>query len=138
MRQPYLLGFCAGLCALALTGTAAASCGLDLNPGALDRNHNSELSRDETAGTALEGVFDRVDTNRDGAISQSEYTGRCASLQAKKNSGWDSGWEDSVAGKRAERQSDRQQNRVNNRINSETDKATDSAVDKVMGAIFGK
>jgi|GEM_PF-3188613 hypothetical protein len=137
MRQRHIFLSFAGLSALALAAPAAAGCGLNVNPAALDSNRNAELSRNETAGSPLAGVFDRVDTNHDGTISQSEYAARCSSLRATNNNGWDSGWEDSVAGERAERQRERQNNRINNRVNRETDRASDSAVDKVMGAIFG-
>lgn len=137
MKSRYILVCFAGLCAMALAGPAAANCGLNVNPAALDRNSNAELSRNEVSGTALAGVFGRIDTNNDGVISQTEYANRCNSLRATNNDGWNSGWADNVAGERAERQQRRQENRINNRINRESDRATDSAVDKVMGAIFG-
>lgn len=127
------------LCTAFLAPSALADCGLNLNPAALDTNNDAQLSRAEVSGSPLEPVFDRVDTNGDGVISQTEYASRCSSLQATEKNGWDtSGWEDTAAGKRAERQKNRQQNRVDNRIKRETDKASDSAVDKVMGTIFGR
>lgn len=118
--------------------SAGSGCGLDVDPAALDSNHNAELSRNETAGSALADVFDRVDSNGDGVISQPEFAGRCASLQATENKDWAAGWDDTVAGEKAQRQTDRQKSRVNSRVDQETDKATDSMVDKAMGAIFGK
>lgn len=126
-----------GLIAALVAAPAAAGCGLNVNPAALDTNHNAQLSRAETYGTPLAPVFDRIDSNRDGVISQPEYANRCANLQTAGNRGWDSGWDDSVVGKRVERQQSRQQDRVNNRINQETDKATDNLMDKAMGALFG-
>lgn len=136
--QPRLtLVYLAGLCAAALATPAAANCGLNVNAAALDSNNNAVLSRAEVYATPLAPVFDRIDTNRNGVVSQSEYAARCSSLQASNNDGWNSGWEDTVAGERAQRQQQRQQNRINNRVNRESDRAADSAVDKVMGAIFG-
>lgn len=135
MRPHHLLVFTAGLCALALAGPAAAGCGLNVNPAALDRNNNAELSRGEVYATPLAPVFDRIDTNRNGVVSQSEYAGRCASLQATAND--NAGWNDSIVDKRVQQQQQRQQNRINDRVNRETNKASDGMVDKVMGAIFG-
>jgi hypothetical protein len=135
MSRRNTLVFFAGLCAAALVSPAAANCGLSVNPGALDTNDNAALSRAEAYGSPLAPVFDRIDTNRNGAISQQEYANRCYSLQASTNN--NAGWNDSVVDKRVQQQQQRQQNRVNNRINRETNEATDGMVDKVMGAIFG-
>lgn len=82
--------FLAGLCTAVLAPSAAASCGLDVDAGALDTNRDAQLSRAEVRGTALAPVFDRIDTNRGGTVSQPEYVDRCSSLQAKKKGGWDS------------------------------------------------
>lgn len=159
---------------LALVGGCAAaspafaeSCGLNVNPGKLDSNHNAELSRDETRGTALEPVFDIVDQDNNGIISQVEYAQRCGMIdqanaakktrsrsqgdsqasepaqakadasEKKSSDSSDSGWGDSVVGKKAKRQTDRQERHVEDRVDKETDKATDKAVDKALDSLFG-
>lgn len=132
-----LIGFSLAAGLLSTAAPVLADCGLDVNPASLDSNGNAELSRNETRGSALAGVFDRVDTNNDGVISQTEYVHRCESLRATASDGAATGWEDTVAGQKARRQQDRQRNRVNQRVNQETDKATDSMVDKALNAIFG-
>ena len=135
MPARHLFIYLTGLCAVALAAPAAANCGLDVNPGALDRNQNARLSRGEVYGSPLAPVFDRVDTDNNGFISQSEYANRCYSLQA--SAGNNNGWHDSPVGQRVQKQQQRQQNRINNRVNRETNETADGMVDKVMGAIFG-
>lgn len=135
MQSRTRLVYLAGLCAAALAGPATAGCGLNLNPAAMDSNNNAELSRAEAYASPLAPVFDRVDTNRDGLISQTEYANRCIALRASGND--NNGWHDSPVGQRVQKQQQRQQNRINDRVNRETNEAADGMVDKVMGAIFG-
>lgn len=145
--------------AAAVPSVAAAACGLNVNPGALDTNRNAELSREETRGTVLAAVFDKVDANGDGVIGQPEYARRCQSLGATRQApsrpqdtaGQDpeteaadedkkaaeSGWEDTAVGKAAQRQAERQQNRVNDRVNQETQEAADKAVEDALDSLFG-
>ncbi len=50
---------------------AQQDCGLtDLDPIALDKNKNAEISRDEAQGTTLAWAFDKVDSNNDGVVSR--------------------------------------------------------------------
>lgn len=145
MKLRHTFIFFLGLGAVTLTGCAtnsssngATGCNINVNAAALDTNGDTKLSRAEVRGSALESVFDRVDSNGDGVISQSEYVNRCSSLRATQNDDNNaSGWDDTVVGKRADRQSKRQQNRVDRRVNQETDQATDTLIDKIMGKIFG-
>lgn len=134
MQKRTRLFFLSGLCIAVFAGPAAAGCGLNVNPGALDTNRSTTLSRAEAYGSPLAPVFDRIDTDKNGFISQPEYANRCASLQASANN---NGWNDSPVGERVQRQQKRQQNRINNRINRESNEAADGMVDKAMNAIFG-
>lgn len=113
------------------SGSAYGGCGLDVDPGKLDKDWNGELSRGEVRGTVLDDVFERVDTNNDGVIGQPEFASRCTALRQSE----ESPVADAVKEK-AERQQQRQQNRVESRIDRETDRAVDRAIDRGLNRLF--
>lgn len=138
MNRLHFFTMSAGLATALLASSAYAGCGLDVDPAALDTDHNGTLSLAETRGTPLAGVFSRVDQNGNGAISPPEFGGRCASAtSAWSNVSQESPWEDTVVDNKVERQTQRQRSQIDERVDRETDKAADSLVDKALGALFG-
>lgn len=129
-----------GLGIMCVSGASFAGCGLDGNPVAMDADGNAQLSKDEVKGTKLAWVFDKVDTDNNNVISQTEYSGRCQAIQtplpendpAPESEDTDPG----VVEKKTSRQVERQKNNVDNRVNNEVDEAADEAVDGVLDSIF--
>lgn len=118
---------------LLMTGAARADCGLDVDPVALDADRNGDLSREETGGTALGPVFDRVDRNGDSVISQYEFAGRCVSM---KETADESDGEPSAVERKAAEKVERQRNRTESRVDQKTDSVMDKAVDKALDGLF--
>lgn len=134
-----------GIAALVALPSLAHACGLAaLDPVALDRNGNGQISRDEVAGTALAWAFDRVDANADGAIDQPEFDARCASYgaaaipAAATEAPREPTVVEQVAIEKAEEQRERAQGRIGQRIDQETNNAVDGLIDKGLGKIFGR
>lgn len=124
---------------------AQADCGLaNLDPIALDKNQNAEISRDEAQGTTLAWAYDKVDTNGDGIISQPEFAARCSSYQS--TGGGQPGAAtvkdepsalEKAAAEKASQQKERQVRKVEGRVDQETDKAVDSVIDRGLDRLFG-
>lgn len=124
---------------------AQQDCGLaNLDPIALDKNQNAEISRDEAQGTTLAWAYEKVDTNGDGIISQPEFAARCSSYQSA--GGDQSGTAkvkeepsalEKAAAEKASQQKERQARKVEGRVDQETDKAVDSVIDRGLDRLFG-
>ncbi|MEX1033817.1 MAG: hypothetical protein WDZ30_10700 [Cellvibrionaceae bacterium] len=145
----YKRSLAAALALLFATSLSVADndCGLaNLDPIALDKNGNAELSRDEAQGSALAWAFDQVDTNNDGVISQPEFGARCASYKAGASGSnnqtnakpREPTAAEKAAAEKAERQKARQSRKVEGRVDEETDEAVDSAIDKGLDRLFGR
>lgn len=119
---------------------ANAECGLaNLDPIALDRNGNGEISRDEAAGTTLAWAFDNVDTDRNAVLSQAEFMARCNTYQsASVEAPRERTVVEEVAIGKAEEQKERQESRIGQRVDQEANNAVDGLIDRGLGKIFGR
>jgi hypothetical protein len=137
--------FAFGVVALLSLSHLGHACGLAaLDPVALDRNGNGQISRDEAAGTALAWAFDSVDANGDGAVDQPEFGARCANYDAAGTApvssevARDPTVVERVAVEKAEEQKTRAQGRIGQRVDQEANNAVDGLIDKGLGKIFGR
>lgn len=128
----------AGFFVMGFSSVVYGGCGLDVNPVEIDANRDAVLSRDEVKGTQLAWVFDKVDTDDNGNISQMEYMQRCDSIApgTAEKTAPETATESGVVEDKADRQLDRQKDNVDDRIDEETDEAADKAVDSVLDSIF--
>lgn len=120
---------------LLLFAATAQACPLaNLDPFALDKNQDGQISRAEAQGSALVWSFDQVDRNGDGVIDQKEFSTRCAAQTEPR----EPTAAEKAAAEKAERQKGRQTSRVNQRVDQETDKAVDRTIDRGLDRLFGR
>lgn len=130
--------FLSAILLLSFVGAAQAQdCPLaNLDPFALDKNQDGQISRAEAQGSVLAWSFDQVDQNGDGIIDQAEFGARCATFaQAEPR---EPSAAEKAAAQKAERQKSRQGSRVNRRVDQETDKAVDRTIDRGLDRLFGR
>lgn len=106
----------------------------NLDPFALDKNQDGQISRAEAQGSSLAWSFDQVDKNNDGIVDQREFDGRCASFAAAEPR--EATAAEKAAAAKAERQQSRQKSRVDQRVDKETDKAVDRVIDRGLDRLF--